>query len=168
MMLRSLGRALDLVMRAGAALAGALIVFIMALVCLKVLLRYGFNVGIVGVDQISGSLLLYITFLGAAWVARQDGHVRVDILTSGLGQRTRALVDTITSFLVAAACAVVFFYSTDEVIFSLRRNINVAAELEIPRAINLAVIPLGTLLLAIEFARQGVRRLGVFRQRGEA
>ncbi|MBS3650567.1 TRAP transporter small permease subunit [Pseudaminobacter sp. 19-2017] len=155
--MKSIGRLLDRLLDAGAILAGVILVAMMLATVVKVALRAFFNHGILGIDQISGTMMVYLTFFGAAWVLRQDGHVSVDIVTSNLRPASRRLVMTTSSLLGAAICFVLTWFGTKGVMLSLHRGIVVAAELEIPRAVNLWVIPLGCFLLGIEFLRRAAR-----------
>ena len=56
--------------RVCASAATLIFVAMMLVVCAEVLLRYGFNSPISWVVEISEYALLWITFLGAAWVLR--------------------------------------------------------------------------------------------------
>jgi C4-dicarboxylate transporter DctQ subunit len=47
-------------------------------------------------------------------------------------------------------------FGTLEVIDSIRTGVRIPAEIEMPRAVNLIVIPIGFLLLALQFLRQAV------------
>lgn len=153
------GRAFDAVLDAGAALAAVLLLGVMLVTSIKVIFRYGFHEGLIGVDQISGTMLLYITFLGAAWVLRREEHVSIDLLITGLRPRVRRRLDVVTSIIGAAVCLVVAFYGTQEAFTSWQRGIRIAAELEMLRVINLAVIPLGCLCLGLQFLRRARARL---------
>lgn len=150
-------RVFDFTLKAGGAVAGLLMVAIMLMVCIKVFMRYVLGAGWIGVDQISGSMLLYITFLGAGWVLLQDKHVTIDIVFGNLSQKSKRVVTAVTSAACAALCLLLFIYSANEVIYSWNRGFRVAAELEIPRAFNLIVIPLGSLLLFIQFIRRALK-----------
>lgn len=152
-----LERAFDFVLNLFAAIAATLLVAMMLATVLKVALRALFNHGILGIDQISGTMMVYVTFLGAAWVLRRDGHVTVDIVVASLRPKTQRTVMVLSSLVGAAVCLALTWFGTKAVMLSLQRGIVVAAEIEIPRAINLAVIPLGCLLLGIEFVRRAVR-----------
>ena len=72
-------------------LTGAIIFIVMMTVCLNVLMRYAFNRPIMGVEEITEYLLLLITFIGSAWLLREEGHVGVDILMVRLSPRMQAL-----------------------------------------------------------------------------
>lgn len=150
-------RYFDLILRLCGALSGIILITIMLMVCIKVLLRYVLGYGWIGVDQLSGTLLLYMTFLGAAWVLSREQHVTIDFLVTQLSPSIRRQILIVGSIVCALVCFVIFVYGTLEVIYSLNRNILVAAELEIPRAINTAVIPFGCLLLWVQFTRRAWR-----------
>jgi C4-dicarboxylate transporter DctQ subunit len=152
-----LERSFDFILDFFAATAGVLLVVMMLATVLKVVMRALFNHGILGIDQISGTMMVYITFLGAAWVLRRDGHVSVDIVTGALGPNAQRLVMFVSSLIGAAVCFALAWFATKAVMLSLQRGILVAAEIEVPRAVNLWVIPLGCLLLGIEFLRRAVR-----------
>lgn len=147
-------RLFDVLLSIGAALSGALTVGIMLIVCLKVFFRYVLGYGWMGVDQVSGIMLLYITFLGAAWVLSREEHVTIDIVLTLLPQSVQRVLIIINSIVCAAVCLLVAVYAGLEVYGSLSRGVLVAAELVVPRAVYLAVIPVGFLFLGIQFIRR--------------
>ena len=152
-------RIFDSVLDAGAALSGALLVAVMLLTSIKVLFRYGLREGLMGVDQISGTLLVYIAFLGAAWVLRREEHVTIDLLVTRFRPKARRRMTCINSVIGALVCLIVAFYGTVEAVTSWQRGILIPAEIEIPRVINLGVIPLGAFLLCLQFMRRAGRAL---------
>lgn len=150
-------RLLDGLLAIGAAVSGVIMVAIMAMVCLKVFVRYVLGYGWIGVDQVSGMLLLYITFLGAAWVLSREEHVTIDIVFANLPKGVQRVLLVVNSLICAAVCLLLCIYATVEVVQSLRRGVVVAAELEMPRAVSLIVIPIGFLFLWIQFIRRAWR-----------
>lgn len=156
---RALARLFDAALDLGGALAGALLVAVMLITSVKVLFRYVLREGLIGVDQISGTLLLYITFLGAAWVLRREEHVTIDLLVVRLSPGARRWLHAANSLLGAAICLVLTVYGTLEGLASWQRGILIPAEIEMPRVVNLAVIPLGSLFLTLEFLRRARRSL---------
>ncbi|MDE0028661.1 MAG: TRAP transporter small permease [Deltaproteobacteria bacterium] len=150
-------RIFDWLLDAGAALSGALLVAVMLLTSVKVFFRYGLREGLLGVDQISGTLLVYIAFLGAAWVLRREEHVTIDLLVTRLRPATRRWLTCANSVVGALICLVVAWYGTVEAVTSWQRGILIPAEIEIPRVINLGVIPLGCFLLSLQFMRRARR-----------
>ncbi|MDE0212721.1 MAG: TRAP transporter small permease [Deltaproteobacteria bacterium] len=144
-------RIFDWLLDAGAALSGALLVAVMLLTSIKVFFRYGLREGLLGVDQISGTLLVYIAFLGAAWVLRREEHVTIDLLVTRLGAASRRRLTCFNSAIGALICLVLAYYGTVEAVTSWQRGILIPAEIEIPRVINLGVIPVGCFLLSLQF-----------------
>ncbi len=147
-------RLFDLVVDAGAVLAAVLLVAVMLATTIKVVFRYGLREGLIGIDQISGTMLLYITFLGAAWVLRRDEHVTLDLLVNVLRPSIQRRLAVASSILGALVCLGVAMFGTVEVISSLQRGVRIPAEIEYLRAINLAVIPIGFLCLGLQFVRR--------------
>lgn len=150
-------RIFDAILDAGAVLAGVLVLAVMLVTSVKVVFRYVLRLGLIGVDQLSGAMLLYIAFLGAAWVLRRDEHVTIDLLVVRLSGPARRRLDAVTSVVGAAVCFVLAWYGTVEVADSWRRGILIPAEIEIPRVVNLVVIPLGSLFLGLQFVRRALR-----------
>jgi C4-dicarboxylate transporter DctQ subunit len=71
----ALVRLFDRILLAGGILSGCVLIIIMLMVTVKVIFRYVLNEGLIGVDLLSGTLLVYMTFLGAAWVLKHEQHV---------------------------------------------------------------------------------------------
>ena len=150
-------RAFDLIVDGGAALAAILMVAVMLTTTVKVVFRYGLREGLIGIDQISGTMLLYITFLGAAWVLRREEHVTLDLVVGRIAPEARRQLLIWGSVAGALVCLAVTGFGAFETITSWQRGIRIPAELEIPRAINLAVIPVGCLFLGLQFLRRAWR-----------
>ncbi|TWI31242.1 TRAP transporter small permease [Paracoccus sulfuroxidans] len=154
--MRGLERAYDRLINTMGWIAGSILILLMLATVLKVALRLFFGHGLLGIDQISGIMMVWMTFLGAAWVLREGGHVAVDILTSNLTGNTARVAALIAAVTGTIVCLAVAWFGFQAVITSLRRGVVVAAELEIPRAVNLIPIPFGALLMGLEFMRQAI------------
>jgi TRAP-type C4-dicarboxylate transport system permease small subunit len=99
-------------------------------------------------------MLLYMGFLAGAWVLRGDGHVKIELLVEALPPRAQAVLHTVTSWVGAVVCGLFFCFSafftwetflTGEVLF---RSVHV------PKWAVLAAIPVGLLLLTLQFIRR--------------
>jgi TRAP-type mannitol/chloroaromatic compound transport system permease small subunit len=64
-----------------------------------VILRYGFNLGWIWLQESLTYLHVAVFVIAAAWTLQLDGHVRVDIFYSTMSDRKRALVDLIGTLL---------------------------------------------------------------------
>lgn len=71
-----------------------------------VLLRYGFDLGWIGMQESMSYLHASAFMLGAAYTLRHDGHVRVDVIYRRLGTRGRAWIDLFGTLLLLLPFAV--------------------------------------------------------------
>jgi TRAP-type C4-dicarboxylate transport system permease small subunit len=56
-------------------------------------------------------MLYAITFLGAPWVLREQGHIAIELVVERLPPGARRGVRRLTDVLGAAICAVLFYYA---------------------------------------------------------
>jgi len=83
---------------------------------LIVVLRYGFNLGWIAMQESVLYLHGTVFMLGAAYTLKADGHVRVDIFYQKFSIRGKALVNLIgTLFLLLPVCIFIFYISVDYV-----------------------------------------------------
>ncbi len=153
---KTLLRIFDQTLLLGGILSGCMLIAIMMMVTVKVLFRYVLHEGLIGVDLLSGTLLVYMTFLGAAWVLRREEHVVLDLLLSHVKPEIGRWMNITSSVLGAAVCLVVAVFGVLESVTSFQRGILIPAEIEIPRVINLGIIPVGCLLLCCQFVRRAI------------
>ena len=72
-----------------------LLIGLMVTVNVDLFMRFFFHAPIMGMNEVTELFLLYITFLGTAWVYRDDGHVVVDVLLYNLVEgRKKRRADT--------------------------------------------------------------------------
>ncbi|MCX5907490.1 MAG: TRAP transporter small permease subunit [Deltaproteobacteria bacterium] len=82
--------------------AGLLLYCFIGLVCFEVLLRYGFNKPTIQLPVIVTMTAAAMYILAMGNIARQDGHVRVDVFTRLLSKRGKAIFEVV--------CGVLFFF----------------------------------------------------------
>ena len=81
-----------------------------------VVLRYGFNLGSIALQESIIYLHALNFMLGAAFTLKHDAHVRVDIFYQKMGPRGRAWVDLLgTLLLLLPVCGFIFWSSWDYV-----------------------------------------------------
>jgi C4-dicarboxylate transporter, DctQ subunit len=137
-----------------ALLAALLMVFIILAVDLEVITRYVFNSPIIWVVEVTRYCLLFMTFLGTAWVLKNERHVSVDLVLNQLSSKTRALITTITSLLCAAVCLILTFFGAWVTLETYQLGYLMASELEPPQFIIHFIVPVGFFLLSIQFLRR--------------
>jgi TRAP-type C4-dicarboxylate transport system permease small subunit len=101
--------------------------------------------------------LLWITFLGSAWLLREEGHIRIDLVLKKLNPRRANILDASTSIAGAVVCLILAWYGAEVVWDHFVRGVPSIEMLGIPRYLILVVIPIGCFFLFIQFLR-GTRR----------
>ena len=159
----------DRVLRAFAVIAGLLLVFSMLLVTFDVIGRYFFAAPIPWAFEITEYILLYIPFLGMAWLVRRaEGHVRIDVVLQAFGSRSQARLNFWTALLVAATCFAVAYYGIISTWGHFERGVMTNKVYQIPKFLLIMVIPAGFALTAIEFIRKARVHYLEWRQPGRA
>ena len=132
--------------------AAAIIGGIMLLICTDVFLRYALNNPLGWTHEIAELMLVWIVSLGMAWLLREEGHIRVDILTSGLKPRTRALFNAVTSALSAMAVLIITWYGLQRTLSAIQQGYEQSYS-TLHLSIGWFLIPLviGCLLFSIQF-----------------
>ena len=137
----------------------AIILLVMVTVCLNVVMRYAFNQPIMGVEEIIEYLLLVVTFIGSAWLLREEGHVGVDIILVRLSTRNQALLGVISSLIGVFICGVLAWYGSRVAWTYLQEQAYFPSLLETPKWPIFAAIPFGSFLLLIQFLRRTANNL---------
>ncbi len=140
-------------------LAGTMVICVMITTCAEIVLRYFFKRPIFWATEITEYCLLYVTFLGTAWLLGKDGHVRIDLLVNRLNPKAQAFVDIVVSLVGAAVSLAFAWYGAKTTWSNFRDHTIIPSILEPPFFIVLAVIPLGSFLLFIQFLRRMFRDL---------
>ena len=96
-------RVIDLVGRATAWLALGIALVMGA----NVLLRYGFSIGSIWMQELEWHIMVPICLFGMSYALLKGEHVRVDVLFQYFSPRNKHLVDVITALLGMVFCAIV-------------------------------------------------------------
>ncbi|MCU0983607.1 MAG: TRAP transporter small permease [Acetobacteraceae bacterium] len=90
-------------------LLAAALLAMLVMVFGNVVLRYGFDSGILVAEELSRVLFVWVTFLGAVAVMQRRGHLGFDLVVRALPLRAR-LVCRVVSGLLMLACCLVFLH----------------------------------------------------------
>ncbi len=101
----------DAFFKALEALLVALLVAMVVMVFGNVMLRWFADSGIQISEEMSRFCFVWLTFIGAVVVARENAHLGVDALVGALGPRGR-LVCMVLSDVLVLLCCLVFFWGT--------------------------------------------------------
>jgi len=141
-------------------IAALAIIFMMFAISYAVMMRYVWNKPVPWIVEISSYLMLYITFLGTAWLQRKGGHVEVDLFTGRLKPRIRAAFKTITSLGGAVVGFILAWKGSLVTVDYFQRDVTAIGILNTPQFLLMGIIPIGGFLLLVEFllqARQQAR-----------
>ncbi len=134
--------------------AGGILLFIMAFtVSYDVFMRYFFTRPTSWSIDFAEYILLYSTFLAAAWLLKTDGHVKVTVLHDKLGKKAQRFLDIINSIIGALACAVMTWVGAKETVESYLANVLIIRPVTVPKWMILWVIPFGFFLFFTYFVR---------------
>ena len=135
-----------------------------------VVLRYGFNLGWVAMQE---SVLYFhgmVFMLGAAYTLKADGHVRVDIFYQKFSKKQQALVNLIGGvLLLLPVCLTIFFISFDYVTTSWQIMEKSSEAGGLPLVyLNKSLILLLTVTLTLQGIAEILRNFLIVNQRSQA
>jgi C4-dicarboxylate transporter DctQ subunit len=134
--------------------AGGFLLFFAALAtCYDVSMRYIFNRPTSWSIDFVEYCLLYSTFLGAAWILKMDGHVRMTIFLDKLETNRRRWAEITNSIIGGLACLFLAVQGTIETWDAYSRGIIIVRPVAVPKWTILWVIPFGLFLFCTYFAR---------------
>ncbi|MFC1863079.1 TRAP transporter small permease [Thermodesulfobacteriota bacterium] len=140
-------------------IAGIIVLAITVIVSWSAVVRYlGFRPPL-WTFQFTEYALLWFTFLGAAWLLREGGHISIDTIVSRLNRKTRRKVDFIDNILGLLICVIIFWFGTLHTIDLFQRGIMEVKGTIVPKGPLFLIIPLGGLALSIQFGRQFIKKL---------
>jgi TRAP-type C4-dicarboxylate transport system permease small subunit len=97
--------------------------------------------------------LLIVPCMGAPWLAREKGHIYVEILLNAMPPKARARMTTAIGLICIAVCLVVAWYGFEVTLNDFLHNEKDVRSLDMPRWMVVGWIPVSFLMMAIEFAR---------------
>lgn len=90
-------------------LLAAMLVTMLGMVLLNVILRYGFGTGISASEELSRTLFVWITFIGAIVATREGTHLGVDSLVANLPHGGRVVCAVLSELIIVGCCALIFW-----------------------------------------------------------
>ena len=133
--------------------SGVLIAFMMISICYDVTMR-SFGKPSVWVDELSGVAMMWVTFLALAAASRKGVHVSIDYLVAKLNQRAKAITYIIHAIVIVVISGIFFWYGTIVTWNAFAKDLHETTFLELPAGPILIAIPIGSLLLLIEYLKR--------------
>ncbi len=125
----------------------------MAIVVCGVVARYVFTIPLVFPNEYAPFLMVAISVLGANWVLKEKGHIRVDFVIRMLSARVRAWLMVVTNIVSMFAVLIILVQSARLVSQTLASHTVTLTILATPIGIVQLLMPIGFGLLLIEFMR---------------
>jgi len=79
------------------------------LICANAFGRYVLHAPIIWAEEVLGYVLVWVVYLGAVEVTRDDGHLSMDLITHALSPRWRRPVELLRNLVFLAVCALITY-----------------------------------------------------------
>ena len=124
---------------------------LLLLVFHEVVVRYVFNSPTLFSVEISEYLLVFVAFLSAGWVLKEDRHVQMLAVTNLLPEKARLWADIFTSFGVMIFCGILAWKGGQTTIMAYAGDYHSSSLLNFPLWIPYSIIPFGAFILGIQY-----------------
>lgn len=136
-----------------AGLAAIILVMITAAVCYTIFMRFLFNQTTIWIIPMTEYALLWIVFLGTTWLLREAGHITTDIIYVHLNEKAKNILDGIMSVIGGLICALLVYLGFVHLFDCLIHGVTDVRAITIPKSAVFIIIPIGSILLTVQFFR---------------
>jgi len=133
-----------------AVVGGLLFVVITLIVFYEIVARYLFNSPTTWSIDVSIYLVIWATFLGAAYTLKEGGHIMVDVVLVKFSIRKVHIIRRTAYTLVLAFCLVLMWRGTLACIDAVRYGEVTLSAHRFPLWLPMAAIPVGSFLLSLQ------------------
>ena len=152
--LTRLGKLFDQINFIMIVIAAILLVGMTFLVGTDITLRYLFYRPLGWVKEVSEYILVFLGFLVAAWILKDDGHVKMDLVLNSVSPRVQTMMNIITSILSTVVVFTLTWFSLRVILQFYQTKLVTPSVLEPQKWILITPIFAGSLLLAVQFIRR--------------
>ncbi len=150
-MMQYLSLAFDRANRALSAVAAAFVVVMTVSVLYDVFARLLFRAPTIWVIDMNEYLLVYLTFVPAAWILMNDHHVKVELVTARLKAPAQRRLRVVTDIFGLLYCVVLAWQGWAVAWHALENGYRFSTALNFPKFPVLIIIPIGAAWLALGF-----------------
>jgi C4-dicarboxylate transporter DctQ subunit len=152
--LTKVGRIIDQINLLMVIIGAILLLGLTFLVGTDITLRYLFYEPLGWVKEVSEYILVFLGFLVAAWILKDDRHVKMDLVLNNVGPRAQAMMNIITSLISTIVVLIITWFSLRVTLNFYQTKLLTPSVLETPKWILITPIFVGSLLLLIQFIRR--------------
>ncbi len=139
-----------------AACAAGILMVVMCSVAADVTLR-AFSLGsLTWALELSEHSLLVMVFLGMPWLAREGGHIAVELVTARLNPDVRRSLSRVVAIGVSLLLFWLTFWAFRLALADWQSNIRTIGLYPVPRSLVSVVLGIGLFLTGLEYLRQAV------------
>ncbi len=159
--LKKISQLIDTINEKAGLFAAWLSTLMVLTVVYDVIMRYGFKMGNIAVQEMEWHLFAVVFLIGAAYSLKKDAHVRVDILYTKFSTKQKAWVDLLGTFIFLIPFSIMIIYACRGFIESswAVREISPDPGGLPARYLLKAVIPAGFVLLILQGISQAIKNL---------
>ena len=147
----------------GGWLAGILMAVALAISVAEIVVRSGFDATLYVTDEYTGYLMAMLTFMGLAYTLRERGHIRMMFLPHLIKGRAHVIFNMVCYLVGFLFCAGLTWFTGEffwDSVVSESQSMQVS---ETYLAIPQFFLPVGSLLLTLQFAAEFLKGLAVLR-----
>ncbi|MEW6667319.1 MAG: TRAP transporter small permease [Thermodesulfobacteriota bacterium] len=149
-----LGNIFDRINTIMVVVCAVLVIGLTTIVGADITLRYLFNRPLGWVKEVSEYILVGLGFLAAAWILKDDAHVKMDLILTKVSPRAQAMLNLITSLVSTAVVLIITLSSLRVTLDFYRTKMVTPTVLEPPKWLLMTPIVLGCFLLIVQFLRR--------------
>ncbi len=136
-------------------LAAICLTTMIGVVLAQIILRNFFQSGLAFGDDLVRHLVLWVVFFGAGIAARENRHIRIDVMARFFSPRINRIVDFVVAVFSTAICLILsygaFIFVREEYTGGITLSM-----FDMPVWIAQSIIPLGYLIISIHLALSGI------------
>lgn len=137
-------------------------VFLITLIVfVSVFWRYVLNSPLEWSDEITTYMFVFVVFLGAADVERQNAHIRLEFLIERLDQGKRRIVEMIILCISLFWCSIICWSSWKAVVMAYKMDFASSSILRFPLFISYSFLFIGLLILSLQLLIMLIKHLGM-------
>ena len=157
--MRIINKIIDWCILALAAIAGAVLLFMLLAICFATFTRKVFNMPFAFLIDYASYSLLYIAFLGAPWLLGKRGHINIDLFTNMMkpkfGRYWQVGLDLVLAFTLMVVAVISFIITKTNFV----NGVIISDFLSTPQWVLMICVPLGSFFTAVEAVRLAIRGL---------
>jgi TRAP-type C4-dicarboxylate transport system permease small subunit len=144
----------DKIVTAMMVIGAALIIIDMLAVSIDVIVRYLVGVTYTGLFELTEYSLLWMTFLATAWLLKDDGHIKLDLVLDRLNPRRKVITNIATAIICEILLCFLIWYSVKLTVNDIQYATYLSTVLQPIRWPIEIIISIGYILLFIVMLRK--------------